>query len=71
MINIWMNEIGRYDGGQVSILKTILKAASYLIKSQSKTLMFVIKDCTSDADKSILKEELEYTVQSIIRQCEK
>lgn len=56
MINIWMNEIGRYNGGQVSILKTILKAASSLLKSESKTLMFIVKDCTDDANKSILKE---------------
>ena len=53
---IWMNEIGRYQGSQISILKTIIKASSYLIKEQTKTILFVIKDYTEDADKGILKD---------------
>lgn len=50
-----MNEIGRYQGAQIHILKSIIKAASHLIQSQTKTLIFVVKDCSLDADQSILK----------------
>ena len=33
LINIWMNEIGRYEGGQLHILRAILKASKSLLKS--------------------------------------
>jgi hypothetical protein len=56
IINLWMNEIGRYEGSQVHILKAIVNAASRLIKSQTKTIIFVVKDCTEDANQEILKD---------------
>ena len=67
IVNLWMNEIGRYKGSQVHILKAIVNASSRLIKSQQKTIIFVVKDCSVDANKSILKEALENSFHSIIR----
>ena len=61
-----MNEIGRYEGGQLHILKAIIKASNSLLKSQTKTILFVVKDCTRDADTYILKDELETSIRNII-----
>lgn len=36
-------------------LRTIINAAGYLLKSQTKTLLFVVKDCSRDADPDILR----------------
>ena len=62
-----MNEIGRYKGSQVHILKAIVNASSRLIKSQQKTIIFVVKDCSVDANKNILKEALDNSFNSILR----
>jgi hypothetical protein len=43
----------------MQILKSIINAAGYLVQSQTKTLLFVVKDCSRDADPDILKYELE------------
>lgn len=66
IINIWMNEIGRYEGGQLHIIKAIIKASTSIIKSETKTILFVVKDCTREADTGILKDELESSVKNII-----
>jgi hypothetical protein len=51
-----MNEVGRYQGGHLHILKAIINAANYLIQSQTKTLLFIIKDCSEDASHDVLKD---------------
>lgn len=58
IVNVWMNEIGRYQGGQMHILNAIIHAASFLVQSQTKTLLFVVKDCSREANQDILKEEI-------------
>lgn len=55
VINLWMNEVGRYEGSHSHILKSIIKVSERLISSQQKKVIFVIKDCTEDADRAILK----------------
>jgi len=50
-----MSEVGRYQGGQQHILKAIIGAANYLIQSQTKTLLFIVKDCSVEASHDILK----------------
>lgn len=62
VINMWMNEIGRYEGSHTHILKSIIKVSERLISAQSKTVIFVVKDCTEDADRRVLRQELEYRV---------
>ena len=56
IVNVWMNEIGRYEGGQLHILSSIIKASNSILKSETKTILFVVKDCTRDADTYILKD---------------
>lgn len=58
MVNLWMNEIGRYQGGQLHILKAIIHAANHLVQAQAKTLIFVVKDCSRDANHAVLKGEI-------------
>lgn len=40
------------------ILNAIIHAASFLVQSQTKTLLFVVKDCSREANQDILKEEI-------------
>jgi hypothetical protein len=53
----------------VHILRPIIKAAGYLMQSQTKTLktlLFVVKDCDSQANHSVLSTEIEKIVDMII-----
>jgi hypothetical protein len=55
MINMWMNEIGRYEGSHTHILKSILHASQKLLTPQTKKIILVVRDCTPDANRNILK----------------
>lgn len=56
IINMWMNEIGRYEASHSHILKAIIKASEKIIAKQQRKIVFVVRDCTDDADKSILRD---------------
>ncbi len=53
-----MYEIGRYAGGHLDILESIFKVGERLATPQKKRIIFVIRDCTEDAEKTVLKTEL-------------
>lgn len=55
LINLWMNEVGRYEASHSHILKAIVRASQKLIASQQRKIVFVVRDCTEDADRSILR----------------
>lgn len=44
IVNMWDNEIGRYDGGHTAIMKNIFESALEVEKSTKKIVLFVIKD---------------------------
>jgi hypothetical protein len=67
IINMWMNEIGRYEASHSHILKAIIRASEMLIASQQRRIIFVVRDCTEDADRSILKEELHSHMMGIVK----
>lgn len=46
LINMWMNEIGRYEASHSHILKAIIKASERVIASQSRKIVFIVRDCT-------------------------
>lgn len=50
-----MYEIGRYTGGHLDILDSIFKVGERLVTAQKKKIIFLIRDCSQDADKSLLK----------------
>lgn len=56
LINMFMNEIGRYSGGHIDILEVIFKVGERLVMPQQKKIIFIIRDCAEDADKKILQE---------------
>lgn len=56
MINIYMHEVGRYSGGHLDILEAIFKVGERLVTSQQKKIIYVVRDCTEDADHSILSD---------------
>ena len=58
LINMWMNEIGRYEASHSHILKAVIKASERVISKQQRKIIFVVRDCTDDADRKILREEL-------------
>lgn len=58
LINLYMNEIGRYTGGHMDILDAIFKVGQRLVTPHQKKIIYVIRDCTEDADRSILSKEL-------------
>lgn len=51
-----MNEIGRYEASHSHILKAVIKASERVIASQQRKIIFVVRDCTDDADRTIIKE---------------
>ena len=55
VINVWMAEIGRYEASHSHILKAIVRASEKVIAKQQKKIIFVVRDCTDDADRSILR----------------
>jgi hypothetical protein len=67
IINMWMNEIGRYEASHSHILKAIIHASEKLIASQQRKIVFVVRDCTEDADRNILKEELHTHMMGIVK----
>ena len=58
MINIYMHEVGRYSGGHLDILEAVFKVGERLVTSHQKKIIYVVRDCTDDADHSILSDEL-------------
>lgn len=64
---MWMNEIGRYEASHSHILKAIIRASEKLIASQQRKIIFVVRDCTPDADRNILKEELHTHMMGIVK----
>ena len=58
LINLYMDEIGRYTGGHVDILEAIFKVGERLVTPHQKKIVYVIRDCTEDADHSVLSKEL-------------
>lgn len=67
IINMWMTEIGRYEASHSHILKAIVRASQKVIAKQQKKIIFVVRDCTDDADRSILREELNTHMLGIIK----
>jgi hypothetical protein len=64
---MWMNEIGRYEASHSHILKAIIKASERVIASQQRRIIVVVRDCTEDADRNILRNELNAHLQGIIK----
>lgn len=67
IVNLWMNEVGRYGASHSHILKAIVRASEQLVAAQAKKIIFVVRDCTPDADRSILREDLNAHMQVIMR----
>lgn len=51
-----MTEVGRHEGSQNHILRSIINMSSRIVKPSMKTIIFAVKDCTEDADRDVLKE---------------
>lgn len=66
VINVWMNEIGRYEASHSHILKAIIRASEKVIASQQRRLIVVVRDCSEDADRNILRAELNSNLMRII-----
>jgi hypothetical protein len=62
-----MYEIGRFTGGHLDILDSIFKVGERLVTSHKKKIIFLIRDCTQDADKALLKNQLEKEVNSLLK----
>lgn len=67
IINMWMTEVGRYEGSHSHILKSIIKTSERIVSTQPRRIIFVVKDCTSDADRDILRDELSSHVNTVIK----
>ena len=49
MVNMWQNDIGRYNASSIPLLKTVFEVNLQLFSSESKChLLFVIRDSTTD-----------------------
>jgi len=55
LINVFMNEIGRYSGGHLGILEALLVVGERLATPQQKKIIYVIRDFTEEADYRILQ----------------
>ena len=64
---MWMDEIGRYEASHSHVLKAIIKASERLIAKQQRKIIFVVRDCTDDADRHVLKEELNAQMMKIVK----
>ena len=64
---MWMSEIGRYEASHSHILKAVIKASERMISKQQRKIIFVVRDCTDDADRKILREELSSHMMGIIK----
>ena len=67
IINMWMNEIGRYEASHSHILRAIIKASEKVFSKQMRKIVFVVRDCTEDADRNILREELNAHMMGIVK----
>jgi hypothetical protein len=65
---MWMDEIGRYEASHSHVLKAIIRASERLIAKQQRKIIFVVRDCTEDADRSVLREVLNGQMQDIIKE---
>ena len=54
LINLYMDEIGRYTGGHMDILDAVFKVGERLVTPHKKKIIYIIRDCVEDADKHIL-----------------
>jgi len=62
-----MDEIGRYEASHSHVLKSIIRASEKLIAKQQRKIVFVVRDCTDDADRAILREELNSQMMEIVK----
>jgi protein SEY1 len=67
IINMWMTEIGRYEASHSHILKAVIRASDRLIAKQQRKIIFVVRDCTEDAERSILRDELNSQMMGIVK----
>lgn len=56
LINLFMHEVGRYSGGHLDILEAIFKVGERLVTPVQKKIIYIIRDCTEDANHNILSE---------------
>lgn len=56
LINIYMQEVGRYSGGHLDILEAVFKVGERLATPHPKRIIYIVRDCTDDADHGILTE---------------
>jgi len=54
LINLFMNEVGRYSGGHLDILDAIFKVGERLVLPQLKKIIFIIRDFEKDANRKII-----------------
>lgn len=57
LINLYMDEVGRYTGGHLDVLEAVFKVGEGLVTHRKK-LVYVIRDCSREADQRILAAEL-------------
>ena len=67
IINMWMDEIGRYEASHSHVLKAIIRASERLIAKQQRRIIFIVRDCTCDADRGVLREELNGQMMEIVK----
>ncbi len=65
LINVFMHEVGRYSGGHLDILEAIFKVGERLVTPHQKKIIYIIRDCTEDADQDILSNELTKEINSL------
>lgn len=64
MVNMWQNDIGRYNASSIPLLKTVFEVNLQLFSSESKChLLFVIRDAT--ADQKIIEGQVKRDLESI------
>ena len=68
MINLYMDEIGRYTGGHMDILDAVFKVGERLVTPQKKKIIYIIRDCCEDADRNILSSELSEEIKTLSKQ---
>ncbi|OHT01778.1 Protein SEY1 3 [Tritrichomonas foetus] len=64
MVNMWQNDIGRYNASSIPLLKTVFEVNLQLFSSESKChLLFVIRDST--ADQKIIEGQVKRDLEMI------
>ena len=66
IVNIWLNEIGRFSAASYEIIKFIMETHLQYFKNQSpKKLLFVIRDFSDEENFLDLRNLLKYDVQKL------